>query len=85
MRTVVGWDGWIEIHLKPLAIVCFENWWQEPPTPASISPSPILLVFWSHTFPIPLLRVSCDDAFDGAHLVCNSFLVEKILKTCGRL
>lgn len=50
--------------------------------PASISPSPILLVFWSHSFPIPLLRVSCDDAFDGEHLVCNSFLAEKIFKTC---
>lgn len=66
---------------------CFEKhrcWWQEPPAPASISPSPILRVFWSHSFPIPLLRFSCDDAFDGEHLVCNSFLVEKIFKTCGR-
>jgi hypothetical protein len=25
MRTVVGWDGWIQIHLKPLAIVTMKN------------------------------------------------------------
>ena len=45
--------------------------------------SPLLLVVWSDSFPTRLLRVSCDDAFDGEHLVCNS-LLETIFWNCGR-